>query len=591
MKPLLKSHVVYVPVEEGVYFQAGQNSFLFKGRGLFPLVTRIVSLLDGTRTVPALESIVPEKAHALLGLLLGELERARMLHMVVDTSEAPLPKHVEELYSGTIGFLKDETPHWPGVFRNWRETRIIAAGAGLSYRVMVRNLMRSGARRLVLALDQPEDPSGDRAAVTASVAEAKSRDAEIVADWADSEQAVEAARADGARILYVSDAVPPHDSLFLRLTALERPDSLAGGIYRGAALVGPEGADGPSLLPIWERIANKSAGPPYSRAARAILGSVVAFEALKSLGAAEAAEPERRDWLRRHCCHLRPDSTIEIHQLAPEAPAPASDSTPAEAAEPRPDDGPLFDPATGCLQWEDFAGAEFPLPHRAIRLQMDSGAGLASDPVTQWALTPQDIDERATARALESLAELESPAAAVAGSAFSPALANRDEAAWRLEARANAVARHPEFLSKAPPIRIDPESVADQDARMLIRLVRLYTGHLPNLWLLGGGAVSIACVGVEGQLFRTAAASPGKAFVEALGDALSTLQMSRRPERQQPAFLGPLAAIEPDPELPPTALDSVPGFAAAEFRFFEARLFPGGGASRRWIVGRVQACL
>lgn len=289
MKPLLKSYVVYVQVEEGVYFEAGQESFLFKGRGLFPLVTRIVSLLDGTRTLAAIESIVPEKAHTLLGLLLGELEQRRMLHMVIDTLEAHLPKHVELLYSGTIGFLKDQTPHWSAVFQRWRERKIIVAGAGLSYRVLVRNLMRSGARHLVLALDQSEDPSGDQAAITEFVAEAKSRDAEIVVDWVDAAQAIEAAGADDARILYVSDAVPlREDGLFHRLTAWDRPDTLAGGVYRGAALVGPQSGEGISLLPIWDRIAVKLAGPPYSRAARATLGSVVAFEALKSLAIEES---------------------------------------------------------------------------------------------------------------------------------------------------------------------------------------------------------------------------------------------------------------------------------------------------------------
>ena len=588
MKPLLKSYVVFIPVDEGVYFEAGQRNFLFKGRGLFPLVTRIVSLLDGTRTVADLETIVPEKVHNLLELLLGELEQSRMIHMVVDSIEPPLPGAVEALYAGTIGFLKDQTPHWATVFRRWRETRIVAAGAGLSYRVLVRNLMRSGARNLVLALDQPDDPSADRAAIDASVAEAKSRDSEIRADWADPAQ-VDAAGAD-TRLLYVSDSVPlGDDSLFRRLTASDRPNILAGGVYRGAALVGPQSGEGLSLLPTWDRIAPQLAGPPYPRAALAILGSVVAFEALKSFGLDEFAEPERRDWLRRHCHHVRPDTAIEIHKLLPQPSAPAADPEPADAAGPRPDDEPLFDPVAGCLQWQDFAGAEFPLPHRAIRILPDSNGGPDSSPVTQWALTPQEIDERVTARALETLAELASPAPAAAGSAFSPVLADRDEGVWRREARANAVARHPEFLSKARPVRIDAESVADQDARMLIRLVRLYTGDLPLLWLLGGGAVSVACVRVKDGLFRAAAASPGKAIVEALGDALSTLQMGRRPERQRPAFLGPLGSIEPDPELPATPLEEVADFAAPEFRFSEERLAPGGGASRRWIVGRIQA--
>jgi hypothetical protein len=286
---------------------------------------------------------------------------------------------------------------------------------------------------------------------------------------------------------------------------------------------------------------------------------------------------------------VRPDNTTEVHNLVPEPSAPASDSPPDLAAEPRPDDSPLFDPVAGCLQWEDFAEAEFPLPHRAIRIQPDPAGGPASEPITQWALTPQDVDERATARALESLAESQSPAAAVDGSAFSPVLAARDEASWRQEAQANAVARHPAFLAKAPPVRIEAESVADQDARMLIRLVRLYTGDLPHLWLLGGRAVSIAFVAVKGQLYRAAAAAPARALIEALGDSLSAVQTGRRPERQQPAFLGPLGSIEPDPELPAVSLDSAADFAVPQFHFSEERLFPGGGASRRWIVGRVRA--
>jgi hypothetical protein len=151
------------------------------------------------------------------------------------------------------------------------------------------------------------------------------------------------------------------------------------------------------------------------------------------------------------------------------------------------------------------------------------------------------------------------------------------------------VARHPVFLSKASPIRIDPDSVGDPDARMLLRFVRLYTGELPQVWVLGGVAASVACVRVDGRMFRTAAAEPIKAIVEALGDALSTLQLGSPPERQRPAMLGPLHGIEPDLEARAVALDALAGFAVPQFQFSETRLFPGDGASRRWIVGRVQA--
>ncbi|HVQ07016.1 MAG TPA: hypothetical protein VMS43_01140, partial [Allosphingosinicella sp.] len=151
MKPLLKSYVVFVGVEDGVQFEAGLDSFLLKGRGLFPLVTRIVSLFDGTRTAAAIEAIVPEKARPLLGLLLAELERKRMIQMVPETVDSPLGPDIEALYAGSIGYLKDQIPDWSAVFRRWRETTILAAGAGLSYRVMVRNLLRSGVRHLLLA--------------------------------------------------------------------------------------------------------------------------------------------------------------------------------------------------------------------------------------------------------------------------------------------------------------------------------------------------------------------------------------------------------------------------------------------------------
>ncbi|HVQ09147.1 MAG TPA: hypothetical protein VMS43_12015, partial [Allosphingosinicella sp.] len=151
MRPLLKSYVVSVPVDDGVYFEAGQDNFLLKARGVFPLVTRMASLLDGTQTVAAIESIIPEKARPLFGLLLAELERKRMIQMVPDRVDSPLGPDVEALYAGSIGYLKDQIPDWSAVFRRWRETTILAAGAGLSYRVMVRNLLRSGVRHLLLA--------------------------------------------------------------------------------------------------------------------------------------------------------------------------------------------------------------------------------------------------------------------------------------------------------------------------------------------------------------------------------------------------------------------------------------------------------
>ncbi|HVQ07609.1 MAG TPA: hypothetical protein VMS43_04170, partial [Allosphingosinicella sp.] len=491
---------------------------------------------------------------------------------------------------------KDQIPDWSAVFRRWRETTILAAGAGLSYRVMVRNLLRSGVRHLLLALDASDDPAADRSAVTASVAEAAGRDREIVVEWLDPASAPTDAAAGGVRIVYVSDAVPmAEDSLLRRLIALDWPGTLAGGIVRGSALVGPELGDGVPLLSTWDRFSAGEPTLPYSRAARAILGSVVAFEALKSLTFDKSSEPDQRGWLQRHCYHVRPDTDIEVHGLSPANVGPAGAPVAAEAVTPEPDDDPLFDPVTGSLGWDDFDGAEFPLPHRAIAIRPEAAnGGPGPDPVTQWALTPQELDERTTARALESLAEADLPAvAAPSGCSSSPVVAARDEAAWREQARAHAIARHAAFLSAIAPVRIDPDSVADQDARMLFRLVRLYTGAVPQIWLLGGTGwgASVACVAVGGQLSRSAAATPARAIVEALGDALSALQAGRRPGRQRQPFLGPLDGIRPVEGLEPMALDRIGGPGSLALRFDEIRLFPGGVASRGWVVGRVQACL
>jgi hypothetical protein len=592
VKPFLKSYVVFVPVDEGVYFEAGQDNFLLKGRGIFPLVTRMVSLLDGTRTMAAVESVVPEKARPLFWLLLAELERKHMVHLGPDADEFPVSAGVEALYTGSIGYLKDQVPNWSAAFRRWRETPILAAGAGLSHRVMVRNLLRSGARRLLVALDAPEDPSADRAALAATLAEAAARDPEIVARWLDPAEAVAEAAAGTSRSVYVSDDVPSDgDSLFRRMIALDRPGTLAGGIFRGSAVVGPQLGEGVPLLSTWERISAGEPDLPYPRAARAILGSVMAFEALKSLIFDESDDPAERGWLQRHCYVVRPDTTIAVHGLAPAPAGRGGESTAADTGAAAPEGDPLFDPVTGSLRWDEFAGQEFPLPHRAIGIRTRDGAP-SVDAVAQWALTPQDLDERTVARALETLAEADFPVAeADSGCAWSPVVAARDEAEWRSEARAQAAARHCAFLGKAEPIRIDPESVADEDSAMLLRLVRLYTGEVPILWLLGGSQwpASVACVAVDGRLSRAAAATAGKAIVEALGDALSALQVGHPPQRQRQPFLGPLETFRPDPSLPPTALDDAGGPGSIDLRFEEVRLFPAGAASRNWVVGRAQA--
>lgn len=589
MKPLIKSYVVFVPVNDGVYFEAGQENFLLKGRGIFPLVARMVSLLDGTRTIAAIESGIPEKARPLFGLLLAELERKRMVHLVPEAVDAPLSEEVEGLYADSIGYLKDQTPDWSAAFRRWRETAVFAGGAGLSHRVMVRNLLRSGVRHLLVALDSSEDPSADRSVINATVAEAVGRDPEIVVQWLDSAEAA-ADAAEGARILYVNDEVPlAGDSLFSRLIALDRPGTLAGGIFRGSAIVGPELDEEIGLLSTWERIATREPNLPYPRGTRAILGSIMAFEALKSLIFEGSDEPKERAWLRRHCYLVRPDTTIEVHALAPAAAQ--HGASPALDA-PAPDDDPLFDPVTGSLRWAEFPGQEFPLPHRAIEIRAPDGAPII-EVVEQWALTAQDLDERTTARALQALAEAEFPGSGPnPGCAWSPVVAARDEGLWRAEAIAQAVARHDSFLTEAVPVRIDPESVEDEDSAMLLRLVRLYCGAVPRLWLSGGNGwgASVACVAMDGELYRAAAATPGKAIVEALGDGLSAFQTGRPPQRQRQSFLGPLENIRPDPNLPPVALDESGRRGSIGLRFDEVRLFPAGAASRGWVVGRLQAC-
>jgi hypothetical protein len=595
MKLFIKSYVVFVPVEDGVYFEAGQDNFLLKGRGIFPLVSRMVALLDGTRTREALEAVIPEKARPLFALLLAELERKKMLQLVPDGVEAALPETIRALYADSIGYLKDQLADWPTAFRRWRETPIIAAGAGLSHRVMVRNLLGSGVRRLFVALEESEDAAADRSAIAATVAEAVGRDREVAVRWLDSAETEAEAAAVESRSLYVGDDVPSaRDSLFHRLIGLDRPGTLAGGIFRGTGIVGPELGDGVPLLGVWERISESGPNVPYPRAARAILGSVMAFEALKSLVFVESTDPAQRGWLRRHCYRVGPDTTIQVHALAPASVAATAPSLAPGADAAAADDDPLFDPLAGSLRWDEFVGQEFPLPHRAIAIRTRPG-GTFDGAVEQWALTPQDLDARTTARALEALGQAGvelSPA--VPGCAWSPVVAARDEPTWRAEARAQATARHECFLSRAKPARLDPESLSgDDDAAMLLRLVRLYTGSMPALWLFGGGGgwgACLACVAVDGQLSRAAASTPSKALVEALGDALSAVQTGRLPERQRQPFLGPLETVRPDPNQQPVALADAGSSEPLGLRFEESRLFPAGAASRAWVVGRVRAC-
>jgi hypothetical protein len=515
--PMLRPGLLCVEVEKGSYVERGTSSFLVKGRRLHPVVSRLLRALDGRRTLGELEAALPDKLQPLFETLLQQLQ----VHDMVMEGPAE-PEAGDHPNGSTLSFLQERSSRWREAFSDWSRLPITVGGSPALVPPLARSLTASGAGNLRI-LAGSAGP-GDKGVAASAIAEG--------------------AYDAGALLVYLTEGLPiGEEAVLLERLAARHGTCLFGGIHEGIGVIGPESAEGPHAgLEAMGRIA--PGGLPFTAAARAVLSSLAAFEALNARLAPWSDSPGETELRRSRLRIVRADGSVSLHDsrvaLSGGRPIAAMPEPVAELPPPQdPAFAPWFDASFGLFAWAEVDGPEYPLPHRAVALRSSLGADAT---ICDWGVDPDSAEERTL---LLAVAAFESGRIGhQAGPGVSPLIAARSEAELSAAANALAQALSPSFLAQFPRRPVAPKDLDDPDGLMLARLAHRFEGSVPALWLAGSESAQafLAWAMVGPWTGAAAAPSASRALTEAIGNALSALQ------RGAPAFRQAMAKLPPSAE-------------------------------------------
>ncbi len=297
----LKSYVYFAEAQDGVYFGGGTEHFLIKGAGIYPLVSRLVAMLDGSRSIDAIRNALPLKARSFFGVLVSELRDRQMLRECLPSNDN-ISDDEWRLYRDTLLFLRDRTADFASLFRAWRARNNIVIGGGICAKALLRGLARTGAGQIQV-LHEPCSTEGPQIAELVRVlAEHSARDASFRYAVIENAALESALPADG-RLIYASDQ--------LRIGA-HAGIHFAGGFLRDQAIVaGGAGANCNAILTdLGSRLVEGEAGAYSAVTAPSIIGNLLAYEILRSDLAAFTNNPQAASANAEHFLHLSPGGEV-----------------------------------------------------------------------------------------------------------------------------------------------------------------------------------------------------------------------------------------------------------------------------------------
>ncbi|QMW23281.1 hypothetical protein [Sandaracinobacteroides saxicola] len=533
----LKSYVYFGLVDRGVWFEAGDRSFLLPDVRLYPLIERFVTMIDRGRPLDAILAAAPATARTVLTHVTQSLIDHDML----------VPVHPQESWVSTrtghdgldeLMKLLEDRLHGPALVdaaTRWRAARVVVVGSGYALKAAAGALAASGCAEL--AIDWRGVSLITAAEVLRATTDRAAPDCAVVLR----QQPGDAPPADGDLVLHVADTMGAKTALAIEATLRQRavPGVIAGLFAGHACVAPPPEPDGMGVAALLHWLPPAPVGgQDHSPASLSVLGCVAAQAALHAFF---GFDHQAR---RAHALVVSPALTCARHAVVPVvAPAwvPAqSRGAPAFVHAPRhdlPPDRPLelyetirmaldpwFDPLLGPLsQVEDPQARQMPLMHCAIDVRA-SGAS-ASTRVFGWGVDFGQAGLRALRAAVARLANpLMRPGAAIA--------VGWDAEACGAAARTAAFAASPLFRESAVSAWLPDEALAAPEIRLLTRLLGWIDPRPARLRLhwspLGPARVAELWLGDAPQA-RSVGGGIVEAITEALGEAVSRLQLAGVP--------------------------------------------------------------
>lgn len=526
----LKNYVFFRESETGVWFDAGRRSFALNGKGIYPLVERLLNALETSgRSPDALVAELPEKLRSFAQRLFGELARHDMLQRgsVADAARGLHAPHVE--------FLKylednlDDSAREQALAR-WRAATIAVVGHGYAAKAAAGLLADSGCGRLLLRCTSTADVGLDELDLSL-----RGRGSDVELSAGEFDPASMAAMADGLVIaagerLHVDDAIAyAHAARGAGLTVC------AGLPVNGQlAVLAMAGDDMPGIADLADWLLPPAVPITPSPVNLAIAGSIAAqemiarFFGIESIGdaAARIISPYSEVGVcpvppspRRHAAGatLRsPDASARIEMPDERELSPYERLRLALA--------PWTDPALRVLGTGlPEALPQLPLYHEAFAVRQPGAASDRVQVVVGWGLGPEEAGLRATMNAIALLAVQEFGAG-------HPLVAGQVEEEWRAVAFARAFIGHARFRNEAVWGTFGGEEIDDPAARVMLQILRFQVqaplvfraGFVP-----GVEAVVVSCQAGDECLSRVCRPTLLDAVRESIGLAISKQQLRK----------------------------------------------------------------
>lgn len=484
-KPVLRSYVFFSEVDEGVYFNGGsEKSFILPGQGLYPVVSKLISAMDGSRTVEQLVEALPEKVTPVFLHLHTQLD-SRGLLANNSTAHEVLSPDIRARYEDVLSYLRDVTNDHEEIFNRWRETSVAVIGNGFSTKSCLRALAGLGVGSVVSALEQNDDRPTE-SEIMSAILEHESADEDFVFESYPSAKAMIEADADVDVAVLVSDSLydlSHADEALSHFTDRDIPVHIAG-------VIGGEGFVVPNvrhrrheLMEIVER--RRAGDDPASQqtiTSCSVIGNLIAYELLRVVANTSRIFNIPNDAAERWCLHISagPEITLrplfsvpdrESVSLRTETEAPVADADTGETVEEiaeqtREGMEALFDPMLGILS-NDIAEdlAQLPLAQEAFAVHFPRSYGRSDAIATGYGFSPSEAYLRALYRALATYADgVHTAASKAAETRFSAA---RTHAEWFGKALLDAVLHSDLATSELVPVVWSEDDVDSENLRLL----------------------------------------------------------------------------------------------------------------------------
>lgn len=491
------------------------------------LVAEIVARFDGSRSLDDLCADYA-KAAPVVTLIAAEMRKRRML-LLAASGRAVWEADPALLATSSRTYIADRVPDPAAAAARWRCDPIIVSGHGRSFVLAVAGIVSAGAGVLAIGADR----AADRAELERRLAAAAEAGERCHHRWIEPGDVADPA----TLVVRVIDGdVFEEEGDWAGAARGHTGPRILAGVMRGAGVVARMHAGESATKPL---LPADTPGP-VSDYARAVIGSLAAFQALNATIADD--ETERRALLPlADIVLVRADGGL----YAADAGGPRHD---IDAAPPAPGDlvrspfqlereqwvalaRPFLAAPSPLLAWaDDVPLPTFPLSHRGMRVL--PGHDMREHLISSWAVSPSEITARTIRAGMEALAER------LTGK--SDHAAGRSRAEWTTKAYlAWAERRAPPRVDTPSPRQLRYDDDTDIGFRTLVRLIDLYLGAPPVVTITTDPQSGAPRADVSAGNFHRFAlgSSVLHAATEALGRTLSAFQLRQPPATRQTAVL------------------------------------------------------